>query len=454
VTSSISRRLIFWLAVPLMLLALCSALVHYFNSIAPGVIDSDRRLRAAANALMAHVLVTGGQVTLEADSEGKPSLPAPDSIMYALRDSQGRLLAGDARLPAVPMSRETSQQIAMTQLDHRTVRSLTTRFDTSGGVILITAADIRPAAEPAARYGFMSTLLWDFVLLDMTLVLVWVGIQLGLRPVKKLRDEIAARSPQDLRPIGESSVPREIAPVVVTLNRLFTMLRSSVQSQQQFIANTAHQLRTPITGLQAQLELLVAESAAAPVRSRLLTLQEGIRQLAHSANQLLTLARADPAVNITTKNQTVALDALAGDIVAKFFDRALKSNIDLGVEVEPASILADPSLIDDLLSNLVDNALKYTPAGGSVTVSTDQKNGRAYLAVEDTGPGIPESDRHRVLQRFYRLPNSPGHGSGLGLAIVDEIAQLYDASVSIGSGTDGRGTRIQVQFPRAVGARG
>jgi two-component system sensor histidine kinase TctE len=293
----------------------------------------------------------------------------------------------------------------------------------------------------------MSTLLWDFVQLDVTLVLVWVGIQLGLRPVKKLREEIAARSPQDLRPIDETSVPREIAPVVVTLNRLFTTLRTSVQSQQQFIANTAHQLRTPITGLQAQLELLVAESAAAPVKSRLLTLQEGIKQLAHSANQLLTLARADPAVNITTKNQTVALDTLAGDIVAKFIDRALKSNIDLGVEVEPVFILADPSLIDDLLSNLVDNALKYTPAGGSVTVSAGQKNGRAYLAVEDTGPGIPESDRRRVLQRFYRLPNSPGHGSGLGLAIVDEIAQLYDARVIIGSGAAGRGTHVSLLFP-------
>jgi two-component system sensor histidine kinase TctE len=140
----------------------------------------------------------------------------------------------------------------------------------------------------------MSTLLWDFVQLDVTLVLVWVGIQVGLRPVKRLRQEIAARSPQDLRPIDETSVPREIAPAVVTLNRLFATLRSSVQSQQQFIANTAHQLRTPITGLQAQLQLLIAEAAAAPVQGRLLTLQEGIRQLAHSANQLLTLARADP----------------------------------------------------------------------------------------------------------------------------------------------------------------
>lgn len=445
-SSSISRQLVIWLAVPLMLLALCGALVHYFNNVAPSVISSDRRLKEAANAVMAHVHVADAHISI-GRSDTPPRLPSADSVIYAVRDVQGHLLDGDARLPAVPMNGETSQLVAMTQVDHRNVRSLTTRFDTPGGVTLITVADVRPAAEPAARYGFMSTLLWDFVQLDITLVLVWVGIQLGLRPVKKLRDEIAARSPQDLRPIDESSVPREISPVVVTLNRLFTTLRSSVQSQQQFIANTAHQLRTPITGLQAQLELLIAESAAAPVKSRLLTLQEGIRQLAHSANQLLTLARADPSVNITTKNHSVPLDTIVGEVAARFFDRALQLNIDLGVDVAPVSILADQSLIDDLLSNLVDNALKYTPGSGSVTVSAGRKNGKAYLAVEDTGPGIPEADRLRVRQRFYRLPNSPGHGSGLGLAIVDEIAELYGASLTIGAAANGAGTRVVLQFP-------
>ncbi len=168
----------------------------------------------------------------------------------------------------------------------------------------LTVADISTTSEPEARLGLMSTLLWDFVQLDITLVLVWVGIQLGLRPIRRLRDEIASRSPLDLRPIVETSVPREIAPVVVTLNRLFGMLRTSVQSQQQFIADTAHQLRTPITGMQAQLGLLVAEPAAQPIKARLLTLQEGVKQLAHSANQLLTLARADPSANISAKNQT------------------------------------------------------------------------------------------------------------------------------------------------------
>ena len=446
-TSSISRRLIFWLTVPLLLMALCGSLVHYFNGIAPGVISSDRRLRDGTNALMARLQVVNGRVALDTNANGGPAPPLPDSVKYAVRDSQGQLLIGDAQIPAVPMNDASAQLLAMAQIDHRSVRTLTTRFDTRVGPVIISVADARATTGAAARFGLMSTLLWDFVQMDVTLVLVWVGIQIGLRPVRKLRDEIAARSPLDLRPIVETSVPREISPVVVTLNRLFAMLRSSVQSQQQFIANTAHQLRTPITGMQAQLDVLIDEPAAAPVSSRLRTLQESVRQLAHSSNQLLSLARADPAANMAARNQSVLLNSIVGEVVAKFFDRALQSNIDLGVDAQPVSVLADPSLLDDLLSNLVDNALKYTPSGGSITVSAGATNGSPYLAVEDTGPGIPEAERQRVRQRFYRLPNSPGHGSGLGLAIVDEIAQLYGASVTIGPGSGGRGTKVLLQFP-------
>src|SRR5271169_5195 len=185
------------------------------------------------------------------------------------------------------MRSDTSQLFAMSQIDHRSLRTLTTRFDTRAGVIFITVADVHPPTDPAVRYSFMSTLLWDFVQLDVTLVLVWVGIQLGLRPVRKLRDEIAERSPLDLRPIVESTVPREIAPLAATVNRLFSLLRTATQSQQQFIANTAHQLRTPLAGMLAQLDLLVAEPAAEPVKNRLQALQDGVRQLTHAANQLL-----------------------------------------------------------------------------------------------------------------------------------------------------------------------
>jgi two-component system sensor histidine kinase TctE len=338
---------------------------------------------------------------------------------------------------------------AVVQLNGRSMRALTTRFDTPAGTLLVTTVDLGLGTEPGARYGLMSTLLWDFVQLDLTLVLVWVGIQLGLRPIKKLREEIGRRSALDLRPIDESFVPREIAPVVVTLNRLFEMLRTSVQSQRQFIANTAHQLRTPITGMQAQLELLAAEPAAAPIKHRLATLQEAIRRLSHSANQLLSLARADPTVNIAAKNERVALDAIVGEVVAKFFDRALAAEIDLGAEVQPASMMADSSLLDDLLSNLVDNALKYTPPGGTVTVSAGQRHGKTFIAVEDSGRGIPPSERQHVRQRFYRLPDSPGHGSGLGLAIVEEIARLYEGTLTIDAGPNGNGTRVSVEFSQS-----
>jgi two-component system sensor histidine kinase TctE len=439
--TSISRQLIFWLAIPLTVMALFGALVHYFNDIAPSVLSSDRRLRETSSSLISHLNVTRDAVT-----ENQNGLTARGDFRFAIRDSQGKLLSGDPAVPGVLMDGETTQLFSMAQIENRSLRMLTTRFDSPTGHLFISVADTQSGQGSGARYSFFRTLLWDFVQLDVTLVLVWIGIQLGLRPMRRLRDEIAQRSPLDLRPIAEASAPREVAPVVITLNRLFSALRTGAQSQRQFIANTAHQLRTPITGMQAQLDLLAAEPEAQPIRDRLLTLQEGIRQLAHTSNQLLSLARADPSANVAVKTQPVDLGALAGDIAARYFDRALLANIDLGVEAESVSVNADPSLLDDLLSNLLDNALKYTPNGGRVTVSVAAANHKAVVAVEDSGPGIPEKERQLVRQRFYRLPNSPGHGSGLGLAIVDEIARLFGATLSIGSSTTG-GARISVQFP-------
>ena len=192
------------------------------------------------------------------------------------------------------------------------------------------------------------------------------------------------------------------------------MLRTSVQSQQQFIANTAHQLRTPITGMQAQLDILAAEPAAAPIKNRLATLQEAIRQLAHSANQLLSLARADRTVNLAAKNQAVSLKTIAEEVVAKFFDRALQAHIDLGADAAPASIRADPSLLDDLLSNLVDNALKYTPA-------RRQRHG-AHGSTE----GNPSS-RWRTPVPVFRRRNGRGYGK-------DSTACRTPSAMAAGSG--------------------
>jgi two-component system sensor histidine kinase TctE len=440
-TSSISRQLVFWLAVPLTLLALCGALFHYVNTVAPQVMSADSKLRDAAVELVPRI--AGDPVT------GSQSAPPDHSLRFAIRDAAHTLLEGDPGLPPAPDGEEGKAVFSTVRIDRLNWRVLALRTATPRGPLGIVLATELKAESPAARIGFMSTLLWDFVQLDVTLVLIWLGIRLGLRPVRRLRDEIAQRSPLDLRPIADTGVPSELAPLTATVNRLFVMLRTAVQSQQQFIANTAHQLRTPITGILAQLDLLAADPAAAPIKQRLATLQEGVRQLSHASNQLLTLARADPAVNVAAKNQALSLNALAGETVAKFFDRALQSEIDLGAELDPAEVLADPSLIDDLLNNLVDNALKYTPAGGRVTVSVGLADAHPFVAVEDTGYGIPPAERQRVRQRFYRLPDSPGHGSGLGLAIVEEIAGLYGAELLIESGANQAGTRVCVRFPAA-----
>lgn len=437
--ASISRQLILWLAVPLTLLALAGVLIHYFSNLAPQVISADHRLKQANTELV--MALQDGTTTATALALSDPS------IRFTVRDPAGNLIAGDARLPAAPRTDGARPAYMTLQIDQHKLRLLSSRIETSDGARFVTVADELSGNEPAARYGFMSTLLWDFVQLDLTLVLVWVGIQVGLRPLTRLRDEIAARSSLDLRPIAESTVPGEIAPLAATLNRLFALISTTSQSQQQFIADTAHQLRTPLTGMLAQLDLLMAEPVAKQLQGRLAMLQDSVRQLSHSTNQLLSLARADAAITGAARKQTVDLAQLAGDAVARYFDRALQTGIDLGADLQPATVSADASLLGDLIGNLVDNALKYTPRGGKVTVSAGWRQGRAFLCVEDNGPGIPEADRQRVRQRYVRLPGSPGHGSGLGLAIVEDIARLYDAELRIEAGNDGRGTKVSVQFP-------
>ena len=435
--ASIGRRLVFWLAVPLTVLALCGALARYWGTVVPRVASVDARLRRQAETLIRDLRIEHGRVVVDA--------PA-DAIAFAVRTTDGRLIAGDAELPAIALSSAAEAVFSTARVGGADLRILTYRAHTEHGTLLVSVADELGTTGPAARFGFMGGLLWDFLQLDLTLALVWIGIRLGLRPIRRLREELELRSASDLRPIPADDVPQELAPLTTTLNRLFAMLRESIQSQRRFIANTAHQLRTPITGMLAQLDLLVAEPAAQPILDRLQTLQQGIRQLAHASNQLLTLARADPAVNVAPRRESVDLAALARDVVARHVDRALQAGIDLGAELADARIQGDPSLLEDLLDNLVDNALKYTPRGGRVTVSAGRESEHPFVAVEDDGPGIPEGERRRVRQRHYRVPNAPGPGSGLGLAIVEEVANRHDAELSIDAGAGGRGTRVTVRF--------
>jgi len=272
-----------------------------------------------------------------------------------------------------------------------------------------------------------------------------------LRPLLAVRAQIEARSPRELRPLETTAVPTEVRPLVDALNGLFEVLREAARSQRQFVADAAHQLRTPIAGLLGHLELLTQDPVARGLTTHLATLHDGVSRVAHSANQLLALARAEPSANLADRFEDIELRSLIARVIERNVDRSVKARLDLGADVEPASVTGSAWLIEDLLGNLLDNALNYTPAGGRVTVRCGGGQSEPYLEVEDDGPGIPEAERGRVRQRFYRLPGSQGHGCGLGLAIVEEISRLHRADVTIDSGACGRGTRIRVQFPPVGG---
>ena len=316
---------------------------------------------------------------------------------------------------------------------------------------MVNVAGADDSRRGPARFILGNTWLIGFIQLDITLLLVWIGVHFGLRPLLSLRQEIEARSARELRSLEVAAVPAEVRPLVDGLNQLFVMLGEAARAQRQFVADTAHQLRTPLAGLLGHLEVMMQEPAAAALHDRLASLHDGMTRLAHSANQLLALARTDPAASLADRFEAVDLKALSERILERNLDRAVASLHDLGADIQATTVTGNVRLLEDLLGNLVDNALQYTPAGGHITVRCGKNDGASFLEVEDDGPGIPEVERTRVRERFYRMPGSVGRGCGLGLAIVDEVSRLHDANLTIDSGTNGRGTCIRVSFNRPGG---
>jgi two-component system sensor histidine kinase TctE len=435
--TSIRRRLLIFLLPPLLLMMLIGVYVNYRAATVFVRAAFDQRLADTARILGAH-LQSGPALLSEHASPFK----------YRITASGGQVVAGDPRLPEAPPG-NADLSYADARFDGRSLRLVTYRLYDSTGATTITVAETDDSRTGPNHFILASTWLVDFIQVDVTLLIVWIGVHFGLKPVVAVRRQIEARSARELRPLDVASVPTEVRPLVVALNLLFEMLSGAARAQRQFVADTAHQLRTPIAGLLGSLQVLLREPAAAPLQSRLASLHEGVHRLSHSANQLLVLARADPSTSIADGFQTTDLKSVVERVLERNVDRAVECGLDLGAESLPASVNGNARLLDDLLSNLVDNALKYTPSAGHVTVRSGYEDGAPFVEVEDDGPGIPEAERSRVRERFYRMPGSSADGCGLGLAIVDEIARLHSARLSIETGTEGRGVRLKVLFPRA-----
>jgi signal transduction histidine kinase len=288
------------------------------------------------------------------------------------------------------------------------------------------------------------------LLVALAAVGVWYGVGRGLAPLDRLRAEVGRRSDQDLSSLEAQRVPREVRPLVDAINALLARLDSALAAHRRFVANAAHQLRTPLAGLDAQAELALRESEPEAVRRSLEQVHQAAGRAARLVSQLLSLARLEPRSGRPLQVEPLDLNELARDTTARWVPPALARGIDLCFESNgaQAKALGDRLLLEELLGNLLDNAVRYTPSKGEVTVRV-QRSGRGIeLSVEDNGPGIPEDERDKVLERFKR--GSTGlqtSGSGLGLAIVREIAVTHGAEIRLEAGKHGRGTRVSVAFP-------
>ncbi|MGH8714499.1 MAG: ATP-binding protein [Casimicrobiaceae bacterium] len=280
-------------------------------------------------------------------------------------------------------------------------------------------------------------------------LLIWLTIAGGLRPLDRVAAAVARRSPALLEPLAESGLPREVRPLVGALNGLLGRLGHALNAQRTFIADAAHELRTPLTAVHLQAQLAERATDEAERRAALADLKGGLERATRLVEQLLTLAREEPGV---ADGPPVAVDlaALARGVVTDLAPLAAAKRIDLGLNADAGvQVRGDPGALTTLLSNLVDNALRYTPEGGRVDVGAAVDAGQPVLSVRDSGPGIAEPDRERVFGRFVRgsAAGDAVRGSGLGLSIVKRIAERHGADIRVGAGLDGAGAGISVRFP-------
>jgi two-component system, OmpR family, sensor kinase len=285
------------------------------------------------------------------------------------------------------------------------------------------------------------------------LLMMAVGwlISRSLAPVERMRKQVAGRAADDLSPLPDAGLPLEVLPLVRELNLLFERVRRAFTAQQEFVADAAHELRSPLTALKLQAQALRRAHDEGSREAAITRLNDGIDRAIQLMGQLLVLAREDGEADAAERSQRVELQEVARQAVADVLPNAQAKHIDIGLaSAEPSVwVRGQPEPLRILLRNLLDNAVKYTPDGGQVDITLAMPQGVASLAVEDSGPGIPEAERERVFDRFYRTPDARATGSGLGLAIVKAIAGRHGASVLLGSSAKLGGLKAEVRFPPA-----
>lgn len=491
---SLFGEILDWMLAPLLLLWPMSVALTWL--VAQGIANKpfDRELGEMTRILAKQVMVLKtvddrltAEFTLPSGASEILHTDEDDDIYYQVLGLRGELLSGELSLPLPPEEEPKvpgEVRFRDGEMNSDDLRIAYVWVTLPGGaaeprMALVQVAETLGKRSRLATEIIKGVILPQFVILPLAVLLVWLALVRGIAPLNELQQRIRRRDSSDLSPIDERDAPEEVSPLVRAINDLLARLDQSIATQKHFLADAAHQLKTPLAGLRTQAELAQREIDAGQRDPK--ELKKSLQQIAHSSqsaahmvNQLLAMARAENQEQ-QAQRQSVNLARLATETVRDFVPRALEKRIDLGYEGpetgrgasggQGALVSGNPLLLRELIRNLVDNALQYTPAGGTVTVRiVDDPFGQVVvLQVEDSGPGIPVAERERVFQPFYRTLGTDVDGSGLGLAIVREIAVQHGAQIQLedanlrhrpglsdqGGAAFGPGARFTLRFPAA-----
>jgi two-component system sensor histidine kinase TctE len=485
VTSGLQRRLLLLLLVPLFLLAALNTWFDYRLADNAST-QQDRHLLGLVPLLADSVVAPG---LSDADPPALMTAPPVEEFLnerlgmsaFAVLNLDGAVLVGapwlNGPLPATHEAEFSSQENG-----GATYRIVSQRANTIAGELVVRLADASDSRQQWLHQVWIKVVLPNVVLVVAALFAVNWAVKRALRPLIELKEAVERRSPKDLSPLDPQASPDEVRPLVLSINRLFALVNAQAENQARFVADAAHQLRTPLAGLQAQVEAwaqnvnhsgqadwrdraaskssaapdVVAGSGAAEITlsaDQINKLRGAARRTSQLANQLLALSRADARSAHTQPMQRVDLQQLCEVMLESHLDAASHKNIDLGLETVPVHVTGHAWLLRELLGNLIDNALKYTPPHGRVTLrcglgqAAERTALQPYLEVEDDGPGVPPHERKRVLERFYRVQGVVGEGNGLGLAIAKEIARAHSGRLVLATGAQGCGLRVTLWLP-------
>jgi two-component system sensor histidine kinase TctE len=443
-------------------LAMTLAFIGVFGTLGAYILGAKYANLAYDQALFDDVVTLAGQVGV--DEKGHPQLVLPTAALKWLLADEGELVryrvtdlrthttvASNGDLGKIPADIQKSGQAAYRDVvsGGRELRVAYTFHvaDPDDVPVLVEIGETIGKRERLKRTILAATVLFMLTMVLVAVALVWQGVSTALKPLKLLEDEAAQRSGADLMPLDPLHAPEEVRGLIVAINRLMARVSGVLESQSHFIANAAHQLRTPLAGLRLQAQLARKAATPAALDTSLEQVEASADRAAHLVDQILVLSRAE-AVDSPSEKTAIELSKVAHQVIERYLPRADQRSIDLGYEGSESSprVIGNEVLFGELLGNLVDNAVRYGRDHGRVTVEVGVDGGEAVIAVSDDGPGFADADRERVFERFYRPDSSRAGGAGLGLAIVREIAERYYGRLSLES-SPGRGSRFELRFP-------